>query len=391
MKILTISSLYPNSIQPGFGVFVENRLRHLINDTDVVAKVVAPVPWFPLRHSVFGRYGEVARVPNIETRHGLEVHHPRFGVIPKIGARLTPWFLYRAMLKSVRKIIAAGFEADVIDAHYLYPDGVAASMLGKKLNKPVVLTARGSDVSEIAQMPGFRERIVSACEDAAHIVTVSNSLKAQLEEMGVETEITTLRNGVDTDRFAFSPRQQGGRFKLVFAGWLIPRKRVDLVLKAAAILGDVEVDIVGRGPEEEALRQLVKKLGLGNSVRFLGLVPPERMPAVLGDADVLVLPSEREGWANVLLEAMATGTPVVASAVDGALDLVKDQKAGRLVAEQTGEAYANAVASIRGASYSRADVRAYAEAFDWKETSLGQAKIFGRVTQKAMGKQRNGR
>lgn len=383
MKILTISSLYPNSVQPSFGVFVENRLRHLVEDTEVAAKVIAPVPWFPVKHAFFGRYGKLAGVPAVEERHGLDVLHPRFLVIPKFGAALTPRFLYQSLLKAAKHLIAGGFDPDVIDAHYLYPDGVAAVALGKALNKPVVLTARGSDVTEIAMMKGYRQRIVAACNAAAHVITVSNSLNKRLSDMGVTSPLTTLRNGVDLRMFPCAERAPNDRFKLVFAGWLIPRKRVDLVLDAAALVDDMDVDIVGSGPEEAALRAQVDRLGLAERVRFLGQVPPAQMPGVLASGDALILPSEREGWANVLLEAMACGTPVIASAVDGAIDLVTEDVAGRLVHEQSGKAYADAIQDLGQRLPARRDVHDFAASFGWEETSRGQAKIFEQVTSAA--------
>lgn len=342
----------------------------------MTAKVIAPVPWFPTGHRIFGRYGQFAKVPASEIRHDIDVLHPRFPVIPKIGARLTPYFLFRAMKKSAIALKEQGYDPDVIDAHYLYPDGVAAVMLGRFLNKPVILTARGSDVTEIGQMAGYRDRIAQACNGADHIITVSNSLRHLIEKMGVTTPMTTLRNGVDLDMFPFQARPENDRFRLVFAGWLIRRKRVDLVLEAAALLEDVDVDIAGSGPEESALRGQAHRLGIADRVHFLGQKKPDEMPQLFANADTLILPSEREGWANVLLEAMATGTPVVASAVDGAVDLITDPVAGRLVTSQNGRAYAEAIQDIRRAGIERQKVHAFARGFGWQETSKGQARIF---------------
>ncbi len=380
LRVLTLSSLFPSSARPSFGVFVETRLRHLVKDMDVEARVVAPVPWFPLENPLFGGYAEQARTPRYEVRHGLKVWHPRYTVIPKIGMRWTPKALERAFLRGVMRVREDGFDFDVIDAHYLYPDGVAAANLGKKLGKPVIMTARGSDVTEIArQYPQYRSVIMDAVFSCAHVITVSESLRKELVGYGASPDkITTLRNGVDTERFVPTGERakQAAPKVLLFVGWLIPRKRPDLVLKAASKLPNVLVRFVGIGPDEKRLRKLAFELGIEQRVQFLGQQPPEAMPAHFTAADVLMLPSEREGWANVLLEAMACGTPVVSSAVDGALDLVTVPEAGRLVENNDPEAYASAIRDLLASPPDRTRVRAYARNFSWQDISKAQYTIF---------------
>ncbi len=362
-------------------MFVENRLRHLLADTGIEAQVIAPVPWFPFSHKAFGRYGEFGRVAGQEVRHDVQVHHPRFLVIPKIGMALTPYFLARAAARQLKKLQRDGFDPDLIDAHYLYPDGVAAAMLGQWFNKPVVMTARGSDVTEVGRIPKFRKKILQATHEASHVITVSNSLLEELRDMGVQAPMTTLRNGVDTERFHVSngatdmPKGVYD-FHMIFAGWLIPRKRPDLVLQAASLLPGARVTMVGEGPERASLEALAQSLGIRDRVSFLGQQQPEKMPELLGAADVLMLPSEREGWANVLLEAMACGTPVVSNAVAGALDLVTVPEAGRLVHGQTAAAYAEAITELVTNHPGRAAVRLYAQQFGWHEISMGQKAIF---------------
>lgn len=383
MKVLTLSSLFPSSVRPSFGIFVETRLRHLVKDTGVDARVVAPVPWFPFTHAAFGAYASAARTPRYEDRNGLQVRHPRYMVIPKIGMRFAPGALCRAFVREAKALQAQGFDFDVIDAHYLFPDGVAAAKVGQALGKPVIMTARGSDVTEIARdYPRYRAQIMAAVETSAHVITVSESLRRELTEYGAPADkVTTLRNGVDCDRFqptGCGPAP-GDPKSVLFVGWLIPRKRPDLVLKAVAQLPNVRACLVGSGPEEARLRQLAAMLEIEDRVDFLGQQPPEAMPGHFTAADVLMLPSEREGWANVLLEAMACGTPVVSRAVDGALDLVTTAEAGTLVDSDAPEDYAQAISALLAAPPDRAQVRAYAETFTWREISMAQRTIFERA------------
>ena len=202
IKVLTFTTLYPNSIQEYHGIFVENRLRHLVASGQVDARVIAPVPWFPLHSQAFGYYADFARVPRKETRKGVEVLHPRYPVVPKIGMTLAPLLLYQATKSTIRRVIAAGFDFDLIDAHYFYPDGVAAVLLGRYFKKPVVVTARGTDINLIPRYTLPRQMIRWAANNAAGLVTVCAALKRELANLGVEPErIQVLRNGVDLSVF----------------------------------------------------------------------------------------------------------------------------------------------------------------------------------------------
>ncbi|WP_020398781.1 glycosyltransferase [Kordiimonas gwangyangensis] len=384
LDIVLFSSLFPNEVDPVFGIFVENRLRHFLADTGSRAVVIAPVPWFPFKGKRWGRYGAFARVPAVEVRHGIPVMHPRYLVIPKVGMWLTPFTLYRAGKRALRRLLKDGGSCDVIDAHYLYPDGVAAAKLARFFDIPFVMTARGSDVTEIGQQQVPGRMIVDAASQAAHVITVSNSLRTDLIAMGVpEDRVTTLRNGVDAGHFRPQRREEfrakwGGANKIVaFAGWLVQRKRVDIAISAMAHLPeDTALVVAGEGPLHTELLEQAKQLGVADRVIFEGKLSSKDMPGFLSAADVLILPSEREGWANVLLEAMACGTPVVSRAVAGALDLVVVPEAGELVEGDDPAAYAAAVHKIFTRDTDRMQTRAYAEGFDWKEISLGQEQIF---------------
>src|SRR5262245_44262114 len=151
MKLLTFATLYPSSARPGHGIFVETRLRHLLASGSAQSVVVAPVPWFPAAHEEFGRYGTIARTPRQEVLHGIDVRHPRFPVLPKVGMSLAAFLLAAASAGTLREVREQGYEFDIIDAHYFYPAGVAAALLARHVGKPVVITARGSDINLIAR------------------------------------------------------------------------------------------------------------------------------------------------------------------------------------------------------------------------------------------------
>jgi hypothetical protein len=171
MKVLTFSTLYPHAARPGHGIFVETRLRQLLASGLVQSTVVAPVPWFPFRHRAFGEYALHARAPRHELQNGIEVLHPRFPVVPKVGNVLTPFLLSRAVAPALRRLLRDR-AFDLIDAHYFYPDGIAAVMLGRRLGLPVVVTARGTDINLIARYRLPRAMIRWAALNAAGLIAV---------------------------------------------------------------------------------------------------------------------------------------------------------------------------------------------------------------------------
>jgi len=169
--------------------------------------MVAPVAWFPFKSKLFGRYGTFAQAPDKEHRHGIDIYHPRFLTIPKLGMNMAPTLMYRGVCAFMQKLVQEIGPFDVLDAHYFYPDGVAAVRLAKDLGLPVTVTARGTDLSLIPNFPRPRRQIKAAAEAAEAIITVCNALQAPLLELGIEPgKITTMRNGVDLD--IFSPRDR---------------------------------------------------------------------------------------------------------------------------------------------------------------------------------------
>lgn len=386
IRILTFSTLYPNAARPRHGVFVENRLRRLVADGRVAATVVAPVPWFPFRGDRFGRYADFARAPAEEERFGIPVRHPRYPLLPKIGMTVAPYLLYRAVRPDIERRMRGGMGFDLIDAHYFYPDGVAAVLLGRALGVPVTITARGTDLNLLPRYALPRRMIRWAAGQAAGLITVCAALKASLVALGVAADrITVLRNGVDLEQFAPGDRDAARAHLglsgpvLLSVGHLISRKGHDIVVEALAEIPEATLLIAGEGPEERALRGLIRRRDLEGRVRFLGAVPHAEMAALYRAADVLVLASSREGWANVLLEAMACGTPVVASDVWGTPEVVAAPEAGRLMAARTPVAAAAAIRALLDAPPDRAATRAYAEGFGWAETTEGQLRLFNRI------------
>lgn len=385
LRLLTFSTLYPNAEQPHHGIFVENRLRHLLASGAAESRVVAPVPWFPLSSPRFGSYAINARVPRIEERHGIAIEHPRYGLPPKIGMAPAPILLYWGARRAIHRLRRSGYDFDVIDAHYFYPDGVAAALLAREFGKPLVITARGTDISLIPQYAAPRRMIQWAAGQASAMITVCTALKTALCALDVPAErVTVLRNGVDLQTFhPIDPAQARARLGerpegllLASVGHLIERKGHHHAIGALPHLPGARLVVAGTGPEKAALEALAARLGVTDRVRFLGHVPHGDLTQLYSAANALILASSREGWANVLLEAMACGTPVVASNIWGTPEVVAEPEAGRLMPELSAAGVAHAVADLQAALPDRAATRRYAERFSWDETTAGQITIF---------------
>jgi teichuronic acid biosynthesis glycosyltransferase TuaC len=383
LRLLTFTTLFPNSQQPTHGVFVENRLRHLVASGEVESRVVAPVPYFPSAARRFGDWGRYAQVDRREMRHGLIIDHPRFPVIPRIGMSIGPALLAAATTGFVRRLLATGVDFDVIDAHYFYPDGVAALWIGRRLRRPVVITARGTDINLLPRYSPPRRMICWAIANADRLIAVSEALKRALVDLGaVPDHVEVLRNGVDLSMFGPTDRRVARqslaltRPTLLSVGHLIERKGHDRVIEAMSRLPDFDLIIVGEGPEREALGDLARRVGVADQVRFLGSRPHATLPEVYGAADALVLASSREGWPNVLLEAMACGTPVIASNIWGNPEVVQAPASGVLMEQNTPEGIASAVRSLFANLPARVATRAYAEGFSWEDTTRAQIALF---------------
>ena len=374
MKILVLSSLYPSEAQPRHGIFIEHRVAHLARAGDEI-RVVAPVPWFPSANPMFGHYADLARIPRTAMRRGIEVSYPRYAAIPRIGMTAAPWLIAAALYPHLLRL-RREFDFDVIDSYYLYPDGVAAAILARMLDRPFAMTALGSDVTLIPEHRPQRAMILAAAKRAAAVTTVAAALRDQLVVLGASPDnISVVEHGVDLELFSPPADRSALRRKLGIAdrtvlcvGHLVENKGVDLAIRAVACLAGVHLLIAGTGPMDVELKALVASLGIGARVNFLGHVDQARLPELYGAADMTANCSRREGISNVLLESLACGTPLVATPVWGSPEVLRVPEAGVLTADRSDGAIAAGIAALCDDPPDRTATRAYAERFNWDET-----------------------
>lgn len=374
LRVLTLSTLFPNGVQPTLGIFVERQTLGLAARPDVELEVVAPVglPIWPL--ALHPHYAPLRALPAGEDWHGLRVHRPRYRVWPRIGAAATAKAMADALLPKLRAI-RERFAFDLIDAEYFWPDGPAAMRLADALGVPFSVKARGSDIHLWGKRLGIGEQIVEAGRRAAGLLAVSGRLREDMIALGLPGErIRVHQTGIDLDRFvpvdrdAAKARLGVSGPLLVTAGWLIRRKGQDVAIEALARLPGATLLVVGDGPERARLERQAQRLGVATRVRFLGQQPHDALPGLLAAADVAVQPTQAEGLANVWVEALACGTPVVSCDVGGARDAIDRLEAGRLVPRNP-EAFAAAIRDLLAAPPAPHAVRKAAEKFSWQRNS----------------------
>ncbi|WP_417317433.1 glycosyltransferase [Emcibacter sp.] len=380
MHVLTITSLYPNCLQPRHGIFVKIRFDHMEQLPDFSHKVIAPVAWAPVLSWLPGsRFRLYADIPHREVQNGIEVFHPRYLTLPGTGVINVA----RAMEKAATRVITGVYnhaeEFDLIDGQYLYPDGVAAAHVARKYNKPLVLTARGSDVNYWMDREETRPKILEAIDYASAVICVSQALKRALMGHGVaEAKLIVLPNGVDKNVFHREHKPTTHHDYLLSVGNLVPLKGHDIALRGLASLPDKELIIIGQGPEEKNLKQLARELQISDRVTFLGHVPQKDLARYYAYADAVLLMSSMEGMPNVILESLSCGTPVIATSVGGIPEIVNDSN-GILLKDRATAALSEALASFYGKSWDHDAISNAMKHLDWMAVARDQFELYSRV------------
>jgi len=370
LRILTLSTLFPDMSRPNFGVFVERQTRELAGREGVDVTVVAPIgvaPWPLSRHP---HYAPLLSLPDRERWRDLTVYRPRFTVIPKLGGKFHTFSMTRAIWPLVKRLHEdAPF--DVIDASFFYPDGPVARILARRLRIPYSVKARGADIHYWGRKPSTRKMVLQAGLSAAGLLAVSEAMKRSMVALGMdERKIRVHYTGVDLERFAPQDRtdakaQFGVTGPVVLCvGALIDRKGQDLLIRAIADLPGVTLLLAGQGPERSALERLAASLGVHDRVGLLGALPHEKLPVLYNAADVMALPSGSEGLANAWVEALACGTRIAITDVGGARELLTFPAAGRII-ERTPEAITTALRQMLTETPDRNAIKQAAMRFTW--------------------------
>ena len=334
LNLLLVTNLYPTPVESTRGIFVYQLVKRLRVHCDIT--VVCPLPWFPAvpLPATPARWRSLSRVPQEYSIDGAKVYSPKYPMIPRISENFHAILMSITLYPLIKKLHAQR-HFDVMNAQWLYPDGVAAARISQRLGIPLVLSALGSDVNVfIAEEPKWKQ-IVWSLKRAAAITTVSQAFKDRLVGESVpQAKITVIPNGADCALFKLRSkvkcrttlRLDPQRKAIIFVGRLVEIKGVDYLIDAAEKLSrrhqDFIVYLLGDGHLRDAYERDIRARGLAEKVKCMGGRSHSEIPVWMGAADVFCLPSLQEGCPNVVLEALFSGRPVVASRAGGVPEMV---------------------------------------------------------------------
>jgi glycosyltransferase involved in cell wall biosynthesis len=391
MRVLVLSSVFPNSRQPALGVFIRERMRRVAAACEVV--VVAPRPWFPLNGLARPQW---TGIPPLEHQDGLRVYHPPFLSVPGV-LKWLDGSLYALSLVRFLSRLRREFPFELIDAHFAYPDGVAAVLLGRVFRCPVTITLRGSIV-RLSRYPLHRPQLRFALRQADRVLSVSQSLRDVAVAVGdiPPAKVRVVPNGVDVSLFfprdrADARRRLGlppDRKILLSIGGLEEGKGhhriVDLLPRLLQQWPDLLYVIVGGGRPSDTVRpllgRLVERHALSEHVVLAGERPHAEIPWWLSAADLFCLATRSEGWCNVLLEAAACGRPVVTTRVGGNSEVVPSLDLGLLVPPDDDTALEHAIDEALRRPWNQAPMLAHAGKHSWAAAARTVVEEFGRLT-----------
>jgi teichuronic acid biosynthesis glycosyltransferase TuaC len=373
LRVLVFTTVFPNPGSPLLGTFVFERIRSLARLADV--HVVAPVRWYHM----FRRGARLPEWPPI-----LSVRHPRFWYTPRMLMGLHGIFLFLSTVREIGRLRRT-FDFDLIDAHFAYPDGFAAVLLGRWFRRPVCITLRGM-IIPLSRRPLGRWLCNWAIRRAERVTAVAENLAARARQGGVpEHRLAIIANGVDSERFRLIDRAAArhllslagqGRL-LVTVGHMSWRRGFHRVIRnlprVIQTFPDVRLVIVGgRGAEEDnstQLRELAQRLDLVDRIRFVGAQPPDEVAVWMAAADVFVLATDFEGCPNVILEAMACGRPIVATKA-GDIERMVPAFAGVLFDDAEDDAaLTGSIVTALGRDWDPGQIRNHVAARSWDEVA----------------------
>jgi glycosyltransferase involved in cell wall biosynthesis len=379
-RILSLSTEFPNPSEPGKGLFVRARLRAMAATAPL--SVIAPIALLDYANPD-GRLLAALEIPRHRDDQGMAVSHPRW-LYPPYGGWLNAFFLFGRLVWPVTRLKRRG-AFDVIDAHFAHPEGIAAALLGAVLDVPIVVTIRGSEL-RYRQQRLKRYWMAWALRRADRVIAVSGGLRDLAIELGVdEHRAKTIPNGVDASIFFRRDRTASrekyhiaaGERVVLCAGDLAELKghhRTIAAIDALSASGcSARLLIAGgagrTGRYADTLKQLVAERRLEDRVRFLGTVPQESLAELMTAADVFCLASSTEGWPNVVNEALACGTPVVATDVGAVRQMIASERDGIVVPVNDVEALAAALRRALTATWDHAAICAFGQARSWSQVA----------------------
>ena len=387
LNVLVSSSIFPNNMETNKGIYILHTVKALSKYCNI--KVIAPVPYFPWWLKI-DKYNYFSKIKKIEYIDGIEVLHPRAIVLPNLGRFLYGLFYTLSILYSMRAVKRV-FKTDIIICYWLYPDGLANVLVSKLLKTPIIVGGRGCDINSLNDFFGKKLMVTWVMRSSTRVFSVSSAMKEIMMGLGVsEDKIAVIPNGLN-DIFTNCVRNNKNvkknvvdmakkRKTILYCGRFSYEKGIKYLIKAAKILSDQKTPfrllLVGDGKDKEYIINLVDELDLIDCVDFMSEVPHHEIPKLMNSSDILCLPSIREGYPNVILEAMACGLPVVATEVGGVPEIINKTDYGILVPRRNSRLLAEALDSALKRSWNRSRIQAAVKDRTWDDVAL---KILGEI------------
>lgn len=396
LPVVIVTTFFPNRREPHRTVFLRNLVTAMQPWCDMA--VVAPVAMRP----PIGRWRERAALPSTDRLGDLDLHHPRFLSLP--GLSWMAGLSYALAVWPVLRDLKQSRGWFVVHIHCAYPDAVGGALAARLLGLPWVVTAHGSDINIATRKPALRFQIRWALCGAQRVVAVSRALREKILALGSlrpEQVECIPCSGFFPDVFKQRPRARlrvglalaPNARMVVFVGNLVPLKGVDVLLQAWALRCEASrseslgvpdrLVLIGNGPKRRRLEQLATSLGIASAVSFLGAVTQQVVSDWIGAADLLCLPSHSEGSPNVVVEALASGIPVVASRVGGVPDLVVQGINGYLVTPGDPVALAQALGAAFSTPWNSDAISASVAHLDWRRIARRHIEVLRTIRQTA--------
>jgi glycosyltransferase involved in cell wall biosynthesis len=386
LRVLSFTGLYPNNVNPLQGIFIHQRLTHLARLPKTSVEVIAPVPYFPAWLPL-KRWKQFSRVCREEKIDGLCVHHPRYPLLSGISMPLHGRLMFLGCVGLARRLHEQ-ISFDCIDAHFVYPDGYAAVLLGRLLGLPVFISARGTDINVYPSYRTIRPMLRWALHQAAGVIAVSSDLGKKIVELGIPAaKVKVISNGVDIERFQPQDLQKS-RLRLELAqdvplivsvGSLIESKGhhllIDAISELTAWLPQLRLYILGEGVYRSKLQQRIREKNLQDRAFLMGNRPNEELSAWFSAANLSCVMSSREGWPNVVSESLACGTPVLATRVGGIPEILVSPDLGVMV-ERDVPSIAKGLEQALGTSWNRVAIANQARTRSWDTVAEEVAAFF---------------
>lgn len=379
-RLLILSNLFPNKDNSFYGgIFVKEQVNELKKYFKEIT-VISPQPLGTKRNLKDYNYDNV------------KVYYPRFFHLPVnyFRRRLGDNF-FKAALNVIER---EKLEFDLIHAHFAWPSGYTGLLLKRKFNVPLVITAHGFDVYDVPfRDSGYREKVLTTLTDADHVITVSRSnMEILIKNLGLSSDkLSLIPNGFDGELFKLMPKHEArkelglplNRKIILTVGALIPVKGHEYLIKAAkdviAMRRDVLFVIVGSGPLRKKLEKLVDSLGLQNYFYFAGGRPHDEIPLWMNAADLFVLSSLRESFGVVVLEALAVGTPAVATINGGSENIIISEDYGFLCPSKHPKYLTEKILIALEKEWNREKIREYAQQFTWNFVTKRILKVYDEI------------